>query len=259
MAARRVGAEIAVTGQNWVMQNRQPRTIEIDVIAFDADDTLWRNEDIFYSTHDRFKQLLSHYHDEKWIVDRLYQTESRNILRFGYGVKGFTLSMIETAIELSESRISAQEIQTIIEMGKEMMEAPIELLDGAQEAIEQLAGRFDLMLITKGDLFHQETKIARSGLADFFARIEIVSEKNAEVYERITARHKIAPQRFLMVGNSLKSDILPVLAMGGLAVHVPYKTEWIHERVAPEELVGKSYFEVPHLGLLPELLTQFYR
>jgi putative hydrolase of the HAD superfamily len=230
---------------------------DIEVIAFDADDTLWHNEEIFYSTHDKFKELLSKYHDEEWIVERLYQTESRNILHFGYGVKGFTLSMIETAIELSENRISAAEIQSIIELGKEMMKAPVELLEGVKETIEQLAINFDLMMITKGDLFHQESKIARSGLARFFRRIEIVSEKDAGVYERITAKHSIAPQQFLMVGNSLKSDILPVVAMGGIAVHVPYKTEWIHERVAKEDLDGKSYFEIQHIGLLPDFLSQF--
>jgi putative hydrolase of the HAD superfamily len=232
---------------------------EIDVIAFDADDTLWRNEDIFYSVHERFKQLLAKYHDEQWIVDRLYQTESRNFLHFGYGVKGFTLSMIETAIELSEGRISAGEIQTLIDMGREMMNAPIELLEGVVEVVEGLAQKFDLMLITKGDLFHQESKIARSGLKDYFKRVEIVSEKDAGVYQRITERHGIRPERFLMIGNSLRSDILPVIAMGGIAVHVPYKTEWIHERVSADELEGKIYFEIQHLGLLPDFLSRFLK
>jgi putative hydrolase of the HAD superfamily len=237
--------------------NSQHRILEIDAIAFDADDTLWQNEDLFYATHEKFKRLLSKYHDEQWIVDRLYQTESRNFLHFGYGVKGFTLSMIETAIELSEGRISAAEIQTLIELGREMMNAPIELLEGAAEVVEGLAQKFDLMLITKGDLFHQESKIARSGLQDYFKRVEIVSEKDAGVYQRIAARHGIRPERFLMIGNSLKSDILPVLAMGGMAIHVPYKTEWIHERVSADELAGKSYFEIQHLGLLPDFLSRF--
>jgi putative hydrolase of the HAD superfamily len=232
---------------------------EIEIIAFDADDTLWQNEDLFYATHERFKQLLSKYHHEQWIVDRLYQTESRNFLHFGYGVKGFTLSMIETAIELSEGRISAGEIQTLIDLGREMMNAPIELLEGVSEVVEGLSQKFDLMLITKGDLFHQESKIARSGLKDFFKRIEIVSEKDAGVYQRIAERHGIRPERFLMIGNSLRSDILPVLEMGGIAIHVPYKTEWIHERVTADELVGKSYFEIQHLGLLPDFLTRLLK
>jgi putative hydrolase of the HAD superfamily len=233
--------------------SRELRISEIDVIAFDADDTLWQNEDLFYATHERFKKLLAKYHDVQWITDRLYQTEARNFLHFGYGVKGFTLSMIETAIELSEGRVSATEIQAIIEMGREMMNAPIELLEGVQETVEQLSQRFDLMLITKGDLFHQEAKIARSGLKDFFKRIEIVSEKDTGVYQRITAKHGIRPERFLMIGNSLKSDILPVIAMGGLAVHIPYKTEWVHERVSAEELHGKLYIEVQHISHLVSL------
>jgi putative hydrolase of the HAD superfamily len=231
----------------------------IDLIAFDADDTLWQNEDLFYATHERFKKLLVRYHDEQWIVDRLYQTESRNFSHFGYGVKGFTLSMIETAIELSEGRISAGEIQAIIELGREMMNAPIQLLDGVAEVIEQLSQKFELMLITKGDLFHQESKIVRSGLKDYFKRVEIVSEKDAEVYQRIAAKHGITPERFLMIGNSLRSDILPVIAMGGIAVHVPYKTEWVHERVSPEELIDKNYFEVQHFNLLPDFLSRFLK
>jgi putative hydrolase of the HAD superfamily len=232
---------------------------DIDVIAFDADDTLWQNEDLFYATHEKFKKLLARYHDEQWIVDRLYQTESRNFLHFGYGVKGFTLSMVETAIELSEGRISANEIQTIIEMGREMMNAPIQLLDGVAEVVEQLSQKFELMLITKGDLFHQEAKIVRSGLKDYFKRVEIVSEKDASVYQRIAAKHGITPERFLMIGNSLRSDILPVIAMGGIAVHVPYKTEWVHERVTPDELIGKNYFEIQHVGLLPDFLSRFLK
>lgn len=229
---------------------------DIDVIAFDADDTLWQNEDLFYATHEKFKRLLAKYHDERWIGERLYQTEARNFSHFGYGVKGFTLSMIETAIELSEGRISAAEIQTIIEMGREMMNAPIELLDGVRETIEHLAQSFDLMLITKGDLFHQEAKIARSGLKDHFKRIEIVSEKDIKIYQHILMKHSIRPERFLMIGNSLKSDILPVIAMGGIAVHIPYKTEWVHERVSAEELHGKQYIEVKHISHLVALFQE---
>ncbi|MEW6128469.1 MAG: HAD family hydrolase [Acidobacteriota bacterium] len=229
---------------------------DIDIIAFDADDTLWHNESIFYSTHDRFKALLSKYHDEAWIADRLYKTESRNILHFGYGVKGFTLSMIETAIELSEGRITATEIQNLIEIGKEMMNAPVELLDGVYESVATLAQSYELMLITKGDLFHQEAKIARSGLGDFFSRIEVVSEKEQRVYERIIRKHHIAPQHFVMIGNSLKSDILPVVAIGGIAIHIPYKTEWIHERVSENELTGKHFLTVEHISHLPNLFSK---
>jgi putative hydrolase of the HAD superfamily len=218
----------------------------IDVIAFDADDTLWHNEHIYLNTHDKFKQLLRQYHNEEWIDQRLHETEIRNLQHFGYGIKGFTLSMIETAIELSEGRVSVNE----------MLQAPVELLDGAAETIAQLAESYELMLITKGDLFDQETKIARSGLGDYFSRIEVVSEKDIETYKRITAKHGIAPSRFLMVGNSLKSDILPVIAMGGQAVYIPYQTTWIHERVAEEELDTKQYMTIQHINLLPALLEK---
>ncbi len=198
----------------------------IDVIAFDADDTLWHNEHLYLTTHDKFKQLLRQYHDAEWIERRLNETEIRNLQHFGYGIKGFTLSMIETAIELSEGRISGAEIQTIIEFGKEMLQAPVELLDGVRETIVQLAKTYELMLITKGDVFDQEAKIARSGLGDYFSHIEVVSEKNAETYQKIMAKHGITTQRFLMVGNSLKSDILPVIAMGGRAVYIPHFCIW---------------------------------
>ncbi len=229
---------------------------QIDVIAFDADDTLWHNEHIYLNTHEKFKQLLRQYHHEEWIDQRLHETEIRNLQHFGYGIKGFTLSMIETAIELSEGRVSVNEIQAIIEFGKEMLQAPVELLDGAAETIAHLAESYELMLITKGDLFDQETKIARSGLGDYFSRIEVVSEKDVETYKRLTAKHGIAPPRFLMVGNSLKSDILPVIAMGGQAVYIPYRTTWIHERVADEELEAKEYKTIQHISFLPAFLAE---
>jgi putative hydrolase of the HAD superfamily len=229
------------------------------VIAFDADDTLWHNEHLYLDTHEKFKQLLRRYHPDEWIEQRLNETEIRNLQHFGYGIKGFTLSMIETAIELSEGRITGAEIQAIIEFGKAMTQAPIELLEGARETIAQLAESYKLMLITKGDLFDQEGKIARSGLGDYFSRIEIVSEKNAETYQKIIAKHGIAPERFLMVGNSLKSDILPVLAIGGRAVFIPYRTTWIHERVSVSALEAKQYIELEQIRLLPQLLDEMAR
>jgi len=231
-------------------------TTPFDVIAFDADDTLWHNEHIYLNTHDKFKQLLRQYHNEEWIDQRLHETEIRNLQHFGYGIKGFTLSMIETAIELSEGRVGGNEIQTIIEFGKAMTRAPVELLEGVAATIAQLAESYELLLITKGDLFDQEAKIARSGLGDYFRRIEVVSEKDVETYKRITAKHGIAPERFLMVGNSLKSDILPVVAIGGKAVYIPYKTTWIHERVAEEDLATKPYLTIQHISLLPALLNE---
>lgn len=227
---------------------------DIDVIAFDADDTLWHNEHLYLNTQNKFKQLLHQYHNDEWIEQRLNETEIRNLQHFGYGIKGFTLSMIETAIELSEGRVGVKEIQTIIGFGKEMLQAPVELLDGVRETIVQLAETYELMLITKGDLLDQEAKIARSGLGDYFSHIEVVSEKNAETYRKIWAKHGITTQRFLMVGNSLKSDILPVVAMGGRAVYIPYKTMWVHESVAEEDSDDRQYVTVENINFLPALL-----
>ena len=213
----------------------------ISTVAFDADDTLWHNEKIFISAKKRYKELLARYHDPEWIEDRLDATEMRNIKHFGYGIKGFTLSMIETAVELTEGRVKGNEIQEIIGFAHEMLSAPIELLPGVQHTVESLASDYSLMVITKGDLFDQETKLARSGLGDHFEHVEIVSEKHAGVYETVLERLSVAKDSFVMVGNSLKSDILPVLEIGARAVHVPYETEWVHERVEKERL---SRFEI---------------
>ena len=226
----------------------------VDVIAFDADDTLWHNESLFTVTQSKFKQLLSAYHSDEWIEEKLNETERRNIEHFGYGIKGFTLSMIETAIELTEGRISGAEIGQIIGFAKAMRQAPVELLDGVEETISALAGQYTLMLITKGDLFDQESKIARSGLGDYFNHVEIVSEKNAGVYRAVMAKHGFDPRRFLMVGNSIKSDILPAVEAGAHAVYVPYHTTWVHERVTEYDASG--FFEIAHIGLLPALLEE---
>ncbi|MCG3119951.1 MAG: hypothetical protein ALAOOOJD_02509 [bacterium] len=229
-------------------------TTPLDLIALDADDTLWHNEHLYLATHDKFKQLLRQYQPEAWIEPRLNAIEIRNLQHFGYGIKGFTLSMIETAIELSEGRVSGAEIQTIIEFGREMLRAPIELLAGAAETVAQLAASHKLMLITKGDLLDQESKIARSGLGDYFSLIEVVSEKDIDTYKRLITKHGIPPERFLMVGNSLKSDILPVLALGGQAVYIPYRTTWSHERVAEEDLDSTQYITISDIGQLPAIL-----
>jgi putative hydrolase of the HAD superfamily len=228
-----------------------------DVIAFDADDTLWHNEPLYRDVQQRVGELLAPYHDAAWVTQRLYETEIRNLSHYGYGAKGFTLSLIETAIEMSEGRISGAEIGQIISFTKAMLRAPVELLDGVRETIAQLAAAHELMLITKGDLFDQETKLARSGLGDYFRRVEIVSAKTQQVYQAITAKHRLSPSRFLMVGNSLKSDILPVLALGGHAVHIPYATTWEHERVTEIELADKHFHELTRIGELPALLGNF--
>ncbi|MBI3423428.1 MAG: HAD family hydrolase [Acidobacteria bacterium] len=228
-----------------------------DVIAFDADDTLWHNEPHYRDMQQKVSAMLAQYHEPAWVTQRLYETEIRNLEHYGYGTKGFTLSLIETAIELTEGRISGGEIAQIIALTKAMLCAPIELLDGVRETIEQLADQHELMVITKGDLFDQEAKLARSGLGDYFRHIEIVPDKTAAIYAAITKRHRLDPQRFLMVGNSLKSDVLPVLALGGHAVYIPYQTTWAHEQVPEAELADKHFHELAHIGALPAWLNEW--
>ena len=195
-------------------------------IAFDADDTLWHNETLFAVTSEQIGALLAPYADSENLHRRLVETERRNLRLFGYGVKGFTLSMIESAIEVSEGRVSAGEIQTILEAGKKLLAHPIELLPQVRESLEELAKKHNLMMITKGDLFHQESRIAMSGLGELFSAVEIVSEKNPDTYRKILRRYHLAVEDFVMVGNSVKSDILPVLEVGARAIHIPYEITW---------------------------------
>jgi putative hydrolase of the HAD superfamily len=222
----------------------------ITTIAFDADDTLWHNERIFLSTKDKYTALLAEYHDRNWIEQHLDATETENIKHFGYGVKGFTLSMIETACELSEGRVTGDKIKQIIGFAKEMLASPIEVLDGVKETIEELSGQYRLMCITKGDLLDQEAKLARSGLGEYFTALEIVPRKMAQTYTDILKRHSLSVDEFVMVGNSLKSDILPVLEVGARAVFIPYETEWFHERVEESALIGKDFGKIERMSEL---------
>lgn len=224
------------------------------VIGLDADDTLWHNETIFERVHERYRALLARYHDATTVDRTLLATERRNLELYGYGIKGFMLSSIETAIQLTEGRISADEIRTILELGREMLAHPVELLDGARETVEALARSHRLILITKGDLRDQQRKLAKSGLAAFFAQIEIVSEKDQPTYATILQRHGIAATEFLMVGNSLKSDILPVLALGGSAAHIPYHLLWELEHAEHLPDAPGRFFELQTLRDLPALL-----
>ncbi|MFN8010065.1 MAG: HAD family hydrolase [Holophagaceae bacterium] len=226
----------------------------IRTLAFDADDTLWRHQDLFEDTQARFFELLRDFHDEDWIAARLHEAEMRNLRLYGYGVKGFMLSMVETAIELTEGRIGGAEIQRVLDLGKGMLDHPIQLMPGAAEVLAGLAERYELMVITKGDLFDQETKVARSGLGAHFKAVEVVSEKDAAAYAGILRRHGIGPAHFLMVGNSLKSDVLPVLEIGARAVHVPYELQWSHDRVADVSASSHGYLEIASLAELPALL-----
>lgn len=223
-------------------------------IGFDADDTLWHNENIFEHVHGRYRTLLAHYHDATTVDRTLFATEMKNLELYGYGVKGFTLSAIETAITLTSGKISAEEIRTLIDLGREMLEHPVELLEGVAETLATLADSHRLLIITKGDLRDQERKLAKSGLAERFRHVEILSEKDEGSYSRLLRRHAIAPAEFLMVGNSLKSDILPVLALGGCGAHVPYHLTWAHERIEQVPDAPGRFIQLRGVRDLPGLI-----
>ena len=207
----------------------------ITTIGFDADDTLWHNERFFKLTQDRFTALLAGYTDPDHLGERLLAAERRNLGHYGYGIKGFVLSMIETAIEVTEERVPASVIRELIEAGQEMLRHPIELLPHAREAVEALAPDYTLVLITKGDLLDQERKLAQSGLGDLFDGVEIVSEKTPETYVEIFTRIGQGPETALMAGNSLRSDVVPAIRAGAWGVHVPHDITWeLEHEEAPE-------------------------
>lgn len=199
------------------------------MIGFDADDTLWKSEDYYRQAEADFRAILARYVDLQDVGERLYRVEKRNLALFGYGVKGMVLSMLEAAVEITQARISASDIHRIVELGKALLRHPVELLPGVEEAIAEVAQHHRIVLITKGDLFHQEAKVRESGLARWFGRIEIVSEKDPATYRRLFAEFGIEPAGFVMVGNSLRSDIAPVLALGAGAIFQPYPLTWAHE------------------------------
>lgn len=228
------------------------KSTQFHTIAFDADDTLWRNEDLFVHAQDEFINLLLPYHDESFIRSHLNEIQIKNLEHFGYGIKGFTLSMIETAIELTEGRVSGNEIHEIIQLAKCMLASPIELLPNVKKVLSELKGNTQLMVITKGDLLDQESKLARSGIVDYFDVIEIVSDKTVDVYQQLLQRHNIPAEQFLMIGNSLKSDVLPVLDLGAKALHIPYHSTWDHEQVSDEVLL--CYPQLKSLSNIAELI-----
>lgn len=227
----------------------------LTTIGFDADDTLWHNENLFEEHHKKYCELLSEFHDSATVEKTLFRTEMRNLELYGYGIKSFTLSSIETAIELTEGSISNEELKRIIDLGKEMVNQPVELLDGVAEVIETLSRHYRLILITKGDLRDQERKIAQSGLAHCFDHTEVLSDKNVESYDRVLKRSAVDVSQFLMIGNSLKSDILPVLDLGGRAVYIPYRLTWKHERVDEPPSENDRFYKLESMKQLPELIA----
>jgi len=226
----------------------------IRLVAFDADDTLWHNERLFIQVQERFRDLLARHTAPDVIEQRLYETEVANLRHYGYGVKSFTLSMIETAIDLTEGRVSASDVEAILRMGREMLLAPVDVLDGVRDVVTRLADRYELMVLTMGDLLDQESKVARSGLGDLFSHVEIVSRKDRTTYERLLDQHGLAAHEFVMVGNSLRSDILPVAEMGGHAIHVPYESTWQHEAASREDMAAIRFHTVTELRAVPAVI-----
>lgn len=227
------------------------------LIAFDADDTLWPNQPHFDYAEARLYALLTHYADADQLGSRFYEVQRQNMQLFGYGAKSFMLSMIETVIQLTNGAVTGTEIQQILDYGKRLLDFPIKLLPAVMETLTAVKQQgLPLLLLTKGDLFDQESKLARSGLGDLFDHVEIVSEKNEVTYQRIMRRYQVPPEAFVMVGNSLKSDVLPVARLGGHAAYVPYHTTWVMERVPETELVGVQFQELASLAEVPAWLRK---
>jgi putative hydrolase of the HAD superfamily len=227
----------------------------ITVVGLDGDDTLWHNESRFNVTQGEFRDLVHRHVPDADVDRRLFEIEMKNLAVYGYGVKSFTLSMIETAIQVTEGRVPAPDLDVILGWGKRMLMQPTELLDGVEPALRELGERYDLLLITKGDLFDQESKLARSGLADLFLGVEIVSEKNVSSYRAILSRRGIKADEFVMVGNSLRSDIVPVLELGARGVHIPYHVTWRHEQVDEESLPRSGWHRLEKIDELSGLLA----
>lgn len=228
---------------------------KLTTIGFDADDTLWHNERFFRITQDRFAELLREHVDGDHLSDRLLAAERRNLGHYGFGVKGFVLSMIETALEVTENRVPGEVLRELIDAGQDMLQHPIELLPHAKEAVEAIADTHRVLLITKGDLLDQERKLAQSGLGDLFDGVEIVSDKTPAVYTRIFADHGDGAARGLMAGNSMKSDVVPMVDAGGWGIYVPHGEEWAFEK-APAPDASPKYQALDHLGQLPALIER---
>ncbi len=221
-----------------------------DLIAFDGDDTLWHNERSYRDARERFGRMLASagvIMTDDEIEARVGRTELANLRFYGYGVSSFVLSLMETAIALTEGRVRGADLRELIDLGKQMLTEEIELFDGARETVAALAERYPLMLITKGDLLHQTSKLERSGLQPYFSAVEVVSHKTPDVYAALLSRHRIEPARFLMVGNSLRSDVLPVIELGARAVYVPAALSWAHEHADIPDGARSRLVELPGL------------
>jgi putative hydrolase of the HAD superfamily len=229
------------------------------VLAFDGDDTLWHNESRFHVTQDALRDIVRRHVPDADVDGQLFEVEMRNLTLYGYGVKAFTLSMLETAIQLTDGKIPAADLQVILGWGKRMLLEPTDLLDGVRDCLLDVSARYSLLLITKGDLFDQEGKLARSGLADLFSGVEILSDKTVDSYRSVMRRRDIRPDEFVMVGNSLRSDIAPVVALGARAVHIPYHLTWHHEHVPEDSLPRDGWHRLDTIGELSGWLSSIDR
>jgi putative hydrolase of the HAD superfamily len=227
----------------------------IKVIGFDADDTLWVNETYFREAEMEIQRLLSIYETPNQIDQELFKVEIRNLPIYGYGIKAFTLSMVEVALELSNFKVPNKTIEAILNIGKNKLEKPVELLDGVEDVLKELSQNYRLILATKGDLLDQERKLEKSGLTDYFHYIEVLSEKKEANYSRLLNHLNIKPSEFLMIGNSLKSDVLPLLNIKSNAIHVPFHTTWAYEEVTEHEINGKTYKTIQSLRDVMDLLN----
>lgn len=227
---------------------------KIKVIAFDADDTLWVNETYFRDAELEFAKLLAKYETANKIDQELFKKEIDNLRYYGYGIKGFVLSMIECALELSNYQIHSKALQAILDIGKEMIEKPIELLKGVEDTLQFLDGKYRLIVATKGDLLDQERKLEKSNLLKYFHHIEVMSDKKEKDYKKLIKHLDIKPSEFLMIGNSLKSDVLPLINIGASAIHIPFHTTWIHEEV---DLQDSTKLEYRTLNNIKEVLSLF--
>lgn len=225
-----------------------------DLIAFDADDTLWHNERLYLMGRDRLGAILSRYGLNGVTEEQVNAIEIANLQHYGYGIMSFTLSLIETAVVLTEGKITGPDVRELIAVGKEMFDADVELFEGVEPALAQLSQTYPLMVITKGELHHQHLKVQKSGLGRYFRHIEVTPEKNTGIYRAILERHQVDPRRFLMVGNSLRSDILPVLELGGWAIYVPHELTWSHEHAEPPAQMPPRFRQVEHLGEVVEVI-----
>lgn len=228
--------------------------MNLKVIAFDADDTLFINETYFLETEEKFCALMSDYLSHQGLSQELFKVEIANLKLYGYGIKGYILSMIEAAMKISNNTIPIEVIEKIIQYGKELLEKPIELLEGVDETLEALYGKYKLVVATKGDLLDQRRKLHNSGLGKYFHHIEVMSDKKEKDYDDLLQRLDVQPNEFLMIGNSLKSDVLPVLELGGYAVHIPFHTTWAHEKI-DHEIQHENFHSFTNITEVVDLIT----